>query len=94
MAFSYVVWHFPIRFVQQNVASVADKSQTTLLRVLALTGYWLFAFYGPDRTSGEYGIVSQILSTTFKYFLFLLAIVVLTSKYAFVDHACASAGAA
>jgi hypothetical protein len=48
--------------------------------VVVLASYWLFAFYGGEGTSGDYGFVAQLLSLASKYVLFPLSAMSLMAR--------------
>ncbi|ULU24072.1 hypothetical protein DYST_00979 [Dyella terrae] len=77
----HIVWHCLFRFLPQCLDSAAAKSDVRLVLIITLTGYWLFVFYGGEGTSGDYGLVSQLLSITSKYFLFPLSVAALVTRH-------------
>jgi len=77
----YIFHHFFTRMCDQCLLGMAGGSAPKLALVVALTAYWFFAFYGGDGTSGDYGIVSQLLAITSKYFLFPLCSMWLWARY-------------
>jgi hypothetical protein len=77
----YVVYHFFTKMCASSLMTVSGGSSAKLALVIALTGYWFFAFYGGDGTSGDYGHVSQILAILSKYILFPLSTLWLWSQY-------------
>jgi hypothetical protein len=70
----HIVWHCLFRFLPRCLDSAVAKSDARLVLIITLTGYWLFVFYGDEGTSGDYGLVSQLLAITSKYFLFPLSV--------------------
>lgn len=66
----FVVWHCLCRFLARHVETITGQSPANLIVVAVLTSYWLFVFYGGEGTSGDYGLVAQLLSIASKYFLF------------------------
>jgi hypothetical protein len=76
----YVVYHFFCRMVPRCLWLISAGSKINMALVIALTAYWFFAFFGGDGTDGSYGLVSQLLAITSKYFLFPLAVMWLTSR--------------
>jgi hypothetical protein len=77
----YVSYHFFAKTCAACLAPMASGSEPKLALIVGLTGYWFFAFYGGDGTSGDYGLVSQLLAIGSKYFLFPLSIAWLWSRY-------------
>jgi hypothetical protein len=77
----YVVYHFFAKMCAGCFAAMTGGSAPRLALVVALTSYWFFAFYGGDGTSGDYGLISQLLAITSKYFLFPLSIMWLWARY-------------
>jgi hypothetical protein len=76
----YVVHHFFCRMVPRCLATLSGGSNADRTLIVALTAYWFFAFFGGDGTDGSYGLVSQLLAITSKYFLFPLAVMWLTIR--------------
>ena len=77
----YVVYHFFAKMCAGCFAEMTGGSAPRLALVVALTSYWFFAFYGGDGTSGDYGLISQLLAITSKYFLFPLSTMWLWARY-------------
>ena len=77
----YVVYHFFAKMCAGCYAEMTSGSAPRLALVVALTSYWFFAFYGGDGTSGDYGLNSQLLAITSKYFLFPLSAMWLWARY-------------
>ncbi len=77
----YVVWHCLCRFLARHIETISRSSQANLTVIVVLTSYWLFAFYGADGTSGDYGLVAQLLSITSRYFLLPLSAMYLLENF-------------
>jgi hypothetical protein len=76
----FVVYHFFSKMVPLCLKKMTAGSKVRSALVIALTAYWFFAFFGGDGTDGNYGLVSQLLAITSKYFLFPLTVMWLTSQ--------------
>nr|WP_199045274.1 hypothetical protein [Dyella sp. ASV24] len=77
----HVVWHLLFRFLPRCLDLATAGSDARLVLIITMTGYWLFVFYGGEGTSGDYGLVSQLLSITSKYFLFPLSVAYLIARH-------------
>jgi hypothetical protein len=77
----YVVWHFLCRFIPRHIGSITGLAFARLTIVVVLATYWLFAFFGNEGTSGDYGLVSQLLSIASRYFLFPLSAMYLVVRF-------------
>lgn len=76
----YVVWHFLARTCARCFVGITQGSAIKLALLVALTSYWVFAFYG-GITSDAYGPVTQLLGIASKYFLFPLTAMWLWRRY-------------
>jgi hypothetical protein len=77
----YVVWHCLCRFLARHVETITRSSLANLTVMVVLSSYWLFAFYGADGTSGDYGLVAQLLSIASRYFLLPLSAMYLFANF-------------
>jgi hypothetical protein len=76
-----ITYHFFNKMTARCIYRIADWKITNLALVIVLTSYWFFAFFGGDGTDGSYGIVSQLLAITSKYFLFPISVMYLSRRY-------------
>jgi hypothetical protein len=76
----YLVYHFFWKMFPRDSLRIAGSSASREMLIIVLTAYWFFAFFGGDGTDGSYGLVSQLLAITSKYFLFPLSVMYLSYK--------------
>lgn len=82
----YITFHFFCRMFPRVYSTITSGSVSNLAVVIALSGYWFFAFFGGDGTDGSYGPISQLLAIASKYFLFPLSVMYLASRYMPVEQ--------
>ncbi|WP_157971454.1 hypothetical protein [Dyella sp. C9] len=77
----FITWHFFVRMFPKFQGVVAAKSSADAITLIAFTAFWYFSFFGGDGIGGSYGLVSQLLSITSRYFLFPLCVAYLSVRY-------------
>lgn len=77
----YIVQHFFRTMFAACYQTITAGSANNLVLMIAVTAFWYFSFFGGDGITGNYGLVSQLLSIASRFLLFPLAAMYLASRY-------------
>lgn len=77
----YIVQHFFRRTFPLCQQRIAGGDGNNFIILAALTAFWFFSFFGDGGISGNYGLISQLLSIASVYLLLPFCMLYLVSRH-------------